>query len=381
MGLASIGIEAADLVWRREPEGDGAGLVRPELATTGAGSCATLTWGSSLMNWTGSLRNVLTPCVAVALMAGCGGGDSSKPGGSKPATTVIVDGSSTVFRISRAAKDAFRTVDPAVVVVVDNHGTGGGFGRYLRNEADIVDASRVAKPDEEAKAKEQGIDWTRFVVGLDGITLVVNPRNDFVKSLSVEQLRAMWEPSSKVKTWKDVDPSWPDRKIVFYSPDNDSGTFEFFTEAITGKARAQRDGVQQSSDDNTLVLGVSGDSDGLGYFGYAYYAANKDKLRALAVSKGPDGPSVMPSPATIADKSYVPLSRPLFIYVKNSAARRPEVAAFVKYYVSNSAKLAVKAGYDAPTAEDEAANQAALARLFADDDKAQAKAEKAEKVE
>ena len=227
--------------------------------------------------------------VLLSLAAGCGGSDDedgAQGTGPKVAGTVLVDGSSTVFRISKAAQEGFNRVNPGVTVVVDNHGTGGGFGRYLQGEVDIVDASRAAKPDEEAKAKEQGIDWTRFLVGYDGITLVVNPKNDFVKSLTVDQLKAIWEPGSKVKTWKDVDASWPDRKIIFYSPDNDSGTFEFFTEAITGKPKSQRDDVQQSADDNTLVNGVAGDPDGLGYFGYAYYAANRDKLRALGVAKG-----------------------------------------------------------------------------------------------
>ena len=216
--------------------------------------------------------------------------------------------------------------------------------RYLQGEVDIVDASRPAKPDEESKAKAQGIEWTRFLVGYDGITLVVNPKNDFVKSLTVEQLKAIWAPASKVKTWKDVDPAWPARKIILYSPDNDSGTFEFFTEAIVGKAKSQRDDVQQSSDDNTLVNGVAGDPDGLGYFGYAYYAANKDKLRAVAVQNGADAKPVLPSPATIADKTYAPLSRPLFIYVKNSAARRPEVAQFLKYYLENDRRARRRRG-------------------------------------
>ncbi len=324
------------------------------------------------------MRNVLAPCLFLAMIAGCGGGNTGSSGGPKPAAAVVVDGSSTVFRISRAARDGFRKVTPDVTVVVDNHGTGGGFGRYLRNEVDVVDASRPAKSDEEAKAREQGIDWTRFVVGYDGITLVVNPANEFVKSLTVEQLKAIWEPASKVATWKDVDASWPDRKIVFYSPDNDSGTFEFFTEAITGKARAQREGVQQSSDDNTLVMGVAGDQDGIGYFGYAYFAANKDKLRAVAVQNGPKAAPLLPSPETISDKSYAPLSRPLFIYVKNSAARRPEVAAFVKYYLANVDELSVKAGYDPPTAEDKAANQAALDRLVAADQKARTPVAKSE---
>ena len=261
---------------------------------------------------------------------------------------MVVDGSSTVFRISKAAQEAYADVKPDVTVVVDNHGTGGGFSKYLQGEVDIVDASRDAKPDEAAKAKAQGIEWTRFLVGYDGITVVVNPKNDFVKSLTVEQLKTIWAPDSKVKTWKDVDPSWPDRKIVLYSPDHDSGTFEFFTEAVVGKAKSQREDVQASSDDNILVNGVSGDPDGLGYFGYAYYAANAEKLRAVPVQNGADAKPVMPSPETVLDKSYAPLSRPLYIFVKNSALRRPEVAGFVKYYLDNAAKFAEKAGYVAP---------------------------------
>jgi phosphate transport system substrate-binding protein len=274
--------------------------------------------------------------------------------------TVVVDGSSTVFRISEAAQKAYASVDPAVNVVVDNHGTGGGFTRYLQGDVDIVDASRGAKPDEEAKAKAQGVDWTRFLVGYDGITLVVNPKNKFVQSLTVAQLKSIWEPNSKVKTWKDVDPSWPSERIVLYSPDKDSGTFEFFTEAIVGKLRSQRTDIQASADDNILVEGVAGDAGGLGYFGYAYFTANKDKLRAVPVQQGPDAKPVMPTHETILDKSYAPLSRPLYIFVKNSAMARPEVAAFVKYYLDNAAKLAENAGYVAPTAADQTSNQNAL---------------------
>jgi phosphate transport system substrate-binding protein len=302
----------------------------------------------------------------MATAVGCGPTeDASQPGkASQPAAAVIVDGSSTVFRISKAAQEMFNGVDSEITVVVDNHGTGGGFQRYLDGEVDIVDASRAAKPDEEAKAKAQGIDWTRFVVGYDGITLVINPKNDFVKSLTVDQLKAIWAPASKVKTWKDVDAAWPARNIVFYSPDNASGTFEFFTEAIVGKQKSQRDDVQPSSDDNTLVSGVAGDPDGFGYFGYAYFAANKDKLRDVAVQNGPSAKPVHPSPETIKDKTYAPLSRPLFIYVKNSAARRPEVAKFLKFYIEKNDDLAVKGGYDPPTAEDKTKNQETLAKLL-----------------
>ena len=199
------------------------------------------------MNHVRTLAIGIVLAFGVGTIAGCGGGDEETRPGLTPAATIVVDGSSTVVRISKAAQKAFKAVNPAVTVTVDEHGTGGGFARYLQNEVDIVDASRDAKPDEEKKAKEQGIEWTRFLVGYDGITLVVNPKNDFVKSLSVEQLKAIWAPGSKVKTWKDVDPSWPDRPIVLYSPDNDSGTFEFFTEAIVGKAKSQRDDVQQNS--------------------------------------------------------------------------------------------------------------------------------------
>jgi phosphate transport system substrate-binding protein len=302
---------------------------------------------------------------SIAIVGGCNSGDSNSL---KPAATVIVDGSSTVYRISKAAQEVFNTIDSEITVVVDNHGTGGGFQRYLDGEVDIVDASRAAKADEESRAKAQGIDWSRFVVGYDGITLVINPKNDFVKALTVEQLKTIWAPGTKVKTWKDVNPAWPARNIVFYSPDNASGTFEFFTEAIVGKSKSQRDDVQPSSDDNTLVSGVAGDPDGFGYFGYAYFAANQDKLLAVAVQNGPNAQTVLPSPATIADKTYAPLSRPLFIYVKNSAARRPEVAKFLKFYLEKIDDLAVKGGYDAPTAQDKANNSETLAKLLTSGD-------------
>lgn len=315
----------------------------------------------------------MTAALLALALSGCGdsgsevgggapvpGGGGASGGGTGSGSTIVVDGSSTVYRISLAAQEGYQSVNPGVTVVVNNHGTGGGFIRYLQGEVDIVDASRTAKPDEEAKAKAQALDWTRFLVGYDGITVVVNSKNTFVKSLTVEQLKKIWEPNSKVKTWKDVDPSWPANNLVLYSPDTKSGTLEFFTEVITGKVKSQRDDVQASADDNTLVSGVAGDPDGLGYFGYAYFAENKDKLRAIAIQKGADDKPVMASPETILDKSYAPLSRPLYLYVKNSALKRPEVAAFLKYYLDNVKSLAVKGGYVAPTAEDQAENQKAL---------------------
>ena len=296
---------------------------------------------------------------------GCGGEEGATPsssgtsGAGAAGSKVVVDGSSTVYRISKAAQSAFSKVNDAVTVIVANHGTGGGFGRYLEGEVDIVDASRDAKKEEAEKAKEKGLDWTRFLVGYDGITVVVNRENTFVKSLTVEQLKKLFEPGSKVTKWKDLDPSWPDRKIVLYSPDNDSGTFEFFTEAII-KQKAQRKDVQESPDDNLLVRGVEGDTDGLGYFGYAYYAENKDRLRAVPIQNGPDAKPVEPSTKTVLSKEYAPLSRPLYIFVKNTALKRPEVAEFVKYYIEHGAELAKKAGYVAPTEADLAENRKAL---------------------
>jgi phosphate transport system substrate-binding protein len=295
-------------------------------------------------------------------VSGCGDSTGGVGSGPAPATgrgTVVVDGSSTVYPISMAAQEAYRSVNPDATVVVDFHGTSGGFDRYLQGEVDIVDASRPARPAEQSKARAQGLDWTRYTVGYDGITVVVNPRNTFVKSLTVKQLKTIWEPGSKVNRWKDVDASWPDTKIVLYCPDTKSGTFEFFTEAIVGKAKSQRDDVQPSADDNTLVSGVAGDTGALGYFGYAYYAENRDKLRAVPVQNGADARPVAPSPETILDQSYAPLSRPLFLYVKNSAAKRSEVAGFLRYYLDNVATLARKGGYVPPTAADVAANRTA----------------------
>jgi phosphate transport system substrate-binding protein len=293
---------------------------------------------------------------ATILYLGCGGGDET----AGPDSTVVVDGSSTVFRISDRAREEFLKLEPKVNVVVDKHGTGGGFGRYLKGEVDVIDASRPAKTEEETAAKTQGIEWTRFLVGYDGITVVVNKKNDFVKSLSVSEMKRLFEPGSKVKTWKDLNPAWPDRKIIIYTPDKDSGTFEFFTEKVVGVQGKQRDDVQASPDDNTLVKGVAGDADSIGYFGYAYYAANTEELRALPIQSSDEATAVEPTLETILKKSYSPLSRPLYIYVKKSSLRRPAVASFVKYYVDHVGELAKKAGYVPPTEEDQSVNRMAL---------------------
>jgi len=299
-------------------------------------------------------------------LSGCGGGEDTAKigpnlggGNTKSGETDIVevDGSSTVYPISTAAQEGLEKLHPEVRVVVGSSGTSGGFTKYNRGELDVVDASRLALPTEESKAKAAGMDWHKFMVGYDGITVVVNPKNTFVKELSVPQLKQLFEPDGKVKTWKDLDASWPDRQIKLYSPDDKSGTFDFFTETVVGKRGSQRKDVTPSSDDNTLVIGVAGDDDAIGYFGYAYFKEFSDKLRAIPIKKGPDDPAVAVNPENILAKAYV-LSRPLFIYVKKASYRRPAVKTFVDYYLENVADLATKARYVAPTPEDIKANAA-----------------------
>jgi phosphate transport system substrate-binding protein len=292
-----------------------------------------------------------------ALAVGCSG--PTDAGGSGD---VKVDGSSTVYPISLAVQEAFSQAHPRARIIVSNHGTGGGFGAYNAGEADIVDASRPAKAEEEARAKAQGFDWTRYVVGHDGITVVVNRDNDWADALSAEQLRALFAPDSRVKTWKQLDDRWPDRPIKLFTPDDDSGTFDFFTEVIVGEEGVQRKDVQPSADDNVLVTGVAGDRDALGYFGFAYYLENKDKLRPVPIRAGADAAAVEPTLESIFDGSYRPLSRPLFIYVKNEAMDRPEVAEFVAYYLDEVARFATEAGYVAPTEAERSANREALAK-------------------
>ncbi|MDB5350546.1 MAG: pstS [Planctomycetota bacterium] len=291
------------------------------------------------------------------VLSGCGGGATTTGSGK----AIEVDGSSTVFRISKAARDSFKKVDPSARIVVDNHGTGGGFARYLDGEVDIVDASRDAKPDEQEKAKAKKLDWTRFLVGHDGITLVVNAKNTSITELSVPQLKDLFAVGSKIKTWKDLDPSWPAEKISLNTPDDASGTYEFFVEAVLGKGKKTRTDVQASPDDNTLVRSVASDPYGLGYFGYAYFAANQEKLRAVPIREKADGAAVLPDPKSILDGSYKPLSRPLYIFAKTDSLKRPEVLAFVTHYLENVSTLAESGGYVSPTAEERAQNQKTLA--------------------
>jgi phosphate transport system substrate-binding protein len=256
---------------------------------------------------------------------------------------VRIDGSSTVYPITEAVAEEFQKIHPNVRVTVGIAGTGGGFKRFTVGETDISDASRPIDATEAEIAAQNKIEFIELPVGFDGLSVMVNPANDFVTSLAVADLKKIWEPGSTVKLWSDVRSGWPARAIHLYGPGTDSGTFDYFTEAINGKSKAMRADFNASEDDNVLVQGIAGDRDALGFFGYAYYAENTDKLKLVAVDGG-SGP-VAPSPEAIRIGTYAPLSRPVFIYVSAQSAGRPEVEAFVKFYLDNATSLVAEVGY------------------------------------
>lgn len=257
--------------------------------------------------------------------------------------TIEIDGSSTVFPVSEAVAEEFHKLHPDVRVNVGVSGTGGGFKRFTAGETDISDASRHIKDTEAQAAADNGIEYYPLRVAMDGLSVLVSPDNDFVECLSVEQLKAIWEPGSAVSNWNDVDPAFPDKKIVLYGPDTDSGTFDYFTEEVVGEVQASRADYTASADDNVLVQGIAGGRYSLGYFGYAYYAENADKLKLVSVDAG--NGCVTPTSETIENGTYAPLSRPLFIYVSKQSLERPEVKAFVEFYLDNAAELAQEVGY------------------------------------
>ena len=230
-----------------------------------------------------------------------------------------------------------------VRVTVSQSGTGGGFKRFCAGETEISDASRPIKPEEEALCEENGVEWTAFEVSKDGITVVVNPDNTFVACLTVAELREIWEPGSQVQMWSDVRSEWPNQEIKLYGPGTDSGTFDYFTEAIMGEEDASRQDYTASEDDNVLVQGVAGDPGALGYFGYAYYAENTDQLKEVGVDAGSG--CVVPTLETIASGEYQPLARPMFIYVNASALERSDVQRFLDYYMISAADLVPQVGY------------------------------------
>jgi phosphate transport system substrate-binding protein len=279
--------------------------------------------------------------LAVFAVAGC----------SQPAVTL--DGSSTVFPITAAVQEQFRKENAGVRVIVGRSGTGGGFRRFTKGEIDVCNASRPITETEIAECRQNGIEYVALEIALDGLAVCVHPENKWCDSLSVEQLRAIWQPQSVVAKWNDVNPQWPNEKMNLYGAGTESGTFDYFTEEIVGERQKSRSDYMPSEDDNVLVTGIAGDVYSLGYFGLAYYENNRSKLKLVAIDPG-DGKPVLPSLETVQSGTYRPLSRPLFLYIRKSSLAKPEVRAFVQFYLDRVSGLVEKVGY-VPIAEEDLA--------------------------
>ena len=281
------------------------------------------------------LALVLIAAGAVATLAsGCGGGDAEGGGGA----TITADGSSTVGPFVTKAAEDFKAAED-VDVTVGISGTGGGFERFCAGETDLSNASRAIDPDEVALCEENGVEYIEFRVATDALTNVVNTQNDWVTCLTVDQLKKIWEPGSKLTNWKQIDDSYPDMPLKLYGPGTDSGTFDYFTDVINGEEGASRTDYSPSEDDNVIVQGVAGEEGGLGYFGFSYFEQNQDTLKALEVDEGSG--CVAPCAATAQDGSYKPLSRPLYVYAKKSSFDDNEdVRNFVKFMLDNNGTIA-----------------------------------------
>jgi phosphate transport system substrate-binding protein len=305
------------------------------------------------------------PLVALSLsLAACGGGGSNQQantsptpgaeGATSPAATttdaaaksIKIDGSSTVFPISEAMAEEFQKANTDIKVTVGSSGTGGGFKKFCGGETDISNASRPIKPEEVELCKKGGVEYIELPVSYDGISVVVNPQNTWAQCLKVDELKKMWETAAqgKVTKWNQINPKYPANDLKLYGPGTDSGTYDFFTKAVTGEEGKSRGDYTASEDDNTLVQGVSADKGGLAFFGYAYYEQNKDKLKLVSIDAGKG--CIAPSPDTINNGTYTPLSRPEFIYVKKTSAERPEVQKFIDFhFAAANQKLVSEVGY------------------------------------
>lgn len=283
--------------------------------------------------------------VTAVLLSGCGSKDGGGTSSDNLQGQVKVDGSSTVYPITEAVAEEFRVEQPDVQVTVGVSGTGGGFNKFSRGEIDINNASRPIKENEAAECKKNNIGFVELKVAFDGLVVVVNKENTWVNEISVKELKKIWEPDAqeKITRWNQINPAWPNEEFHLYGPGIASGTYDYFTEAIVGKSGSSRGDYTASEDDNVLVQGISGDKSALGFFGLAYYEENKDKLKLVGVRN--DQGVVMASAETVKNGTYSPLSRPVFIYVSDVAADRPEVEAFVEFYLQNAPELVPDVGY------------------------------------
>jgi phosphate transport system substrate-binding protein len=299
---------------------------------------------------------------ALALTA-CGGEDagSSSAGGEKLSGTIKVDGSSTVAPLSEAAAELFREQNSGVQVTVGTSGTGGGFKKFCNGETDISDASRPIKDEEKTACAAKNIGYRELLVANDALTLVVNKENTWADCLTTAQLKKIWDRGSKLDTWSEVDPKFPNEPLKLFGPGTDSGTFDFFTGEINGEEGRSRSDYNATEDDNVTVTGVAGTKGGLGYFGFSYYEENQDKLKALKVDGG--GGCVPPSAEGAQNGTYKPLSRPLFIYPAASALKRKEVVAFCEFYLQNAQDIAKQAQFIALNPTQQETSKAELEEL------------------
>ncbi|MFO8148099.1 MAG: PstS family phosphate ABC transporter substrate-binding protein [Bacteroidota bacterium] len=277
-------------------------------------------------------------------------GNNKKDQGS---SGISIDGSSTVFPVTAAIAEEYRTEDPDVNVTIGVSGTGGGFQKFAKGDIDIANASRSIKEEEKAIAEENNINFIELEVAYDGLAVIINPENDWVECFTVEQLKMIWEPAAQgtIKRWNQINPEWPDEEIHLYGPGVASGTFDYFTEAIVGKSGSSRGDYTASEDDNVLVQGVAGDKFGLGFFGLAYYEENMNKLKMVGVDGGQG--CVEPTVETVSKGTYAPLSRPLFIYVNSSSIQNnPNVVDFVNFYLDEAPSLLKDVGYVPLTPEE-----------------------------
>ncbi len=280
-------------------------------------------------------------------------------------SVVKIDGSSTVFPVTEGVAEDFQKMKKgAVKVTVGISGTGGGFKKFCRGETDVQNASRPILAKEMEDCKAAGIEYFELPVAFDALTVVMNPKNAFLKQITVEELKKIWEPAAqgKITRWNQVNPAWPDAPIKLFGAGSDSGTFDYFTEAITGKAKSSRGDYTASEDDNVLVQGVSQDVNALGYFGYAYYAENQTRLKAVPIVEKAGKPAVLPSEATVLAGTYQPLARPIFIYVSAKSMAKPEVKEFVDFYMKDGAKIAKEVKYVPLPAKAYAVNSEHLAK-------------------
>ncbi len=277
------------------------------------------------------------------IFVACGGNKNQSS--EKLSGTIKIDGSSTVYPITEAVAEEFRMDEPNVQVTIGISGTGGGFKKFGRGETDISDASRPIKQKEIDNCKENSISYQQLVVAYDGLAVLINPDNDWVDHFTIDELKKIWEPAAQgvITKWSQIREGWPDEEIHLFGPGVASGTYDYFTEAVVGESGSSRGDFTASEDDNVLVQGIAGDKYGLGFFGLAYYEENKDKLNLVPIDGG-NGP-VQPSIETVSNGTYSPLSRPLFIYINSTAAKKEEVQEFVHFYLENAAALSLDVGY------------------------------------